>query len=229
MAAIGGLAILGGAALFGAWPMINVVETGRTPEYPDLQPRRYRADGSRVFDAALHAVNRLPRWTLISYEPESGEIRAEARTRMFGFVDDIRIRVAGQDGATVVSVRSASRIGRGDFGQNARNIRTFFDELDRQMEWESGHESTLSTHGRLSMGLVKLAEPTDVGELAFIKSLLDGNGIAYVVHNEHVSSLYPGVPFLTCSVMVEEAEVRRAETLLSKLTLRELEEGPRPA
>jgi hypothetical protein len=79
------------------------------------------------------------------------------------------------------------------------------------------------------MALVKLAEPTDIGELALIKSLLDGNGIAYVVHNEHVSSLYPGVPFLTCSVMVEEAEAQRAETLLSKLALPDRGEGLRPA
>ena len=45
--------------LLRAWPLINVVETGRTPEYPDVLPRRYRADPDRVFDAALHAINRL--------------------------------------------------------------------------------------------------------------------------------------------------------------------------
>src|SRR5581483_11865778 len=140
MAAIVGVAILVLVMLLGTWPMINVAETGRTPEYPDLQPRRYEAAGARVFDAAMHAVNRLPRWTLISYEPESGEIRAEAKTPVFRFVDDVWIRVAGRDGAIVVSVRSASRIGRGDFGQNARNIRAFLDELDRQMERDAGHE-----------------------------------------------------------------------------------------
>ena len=67
------------------------------------------------------------------------------------------------------------------------------------------------------MGLIKLTEPRDMGELALIKSLLDGNGITYVVHNEHVSSLYPGVPLLMCTVMVDETELQRAETLLSKL------------
>lgn len=67
------------------------------------------------------------------------------------------------------------------------------------------------------MELVKLTEPKDIGELALIKSLLDGNGIAYVVHNEHVSSLYPGVLLLMCTVMVDETELQRAETLLSRL------------
>jgi len=74
------------------------------------------------------------------------------------------------------------------------------------------------------MGMVKLTEPRDIGELALIKSLLDGNGIAYVVHNEHVSSLYPGVPLLMCTVMVDETELQRAETLLSRLMSPDSEE-----
>ncbi len=46
------------------------------------------------------------------------------------------------------------------------------------------------------MAMVKLIEPQDVGELALIKSLLDGNGIAYFVQNEHLGSLLPGCPSL---------------------------------
>jgi len=132
------LAVAGFSILVG-WPLINVVETGRTPEYPDILPRRYEAEVEQVFDAALHAVNQLPRWALVSYQPESGEIRAEARTRLFRFVDDVHIRVVSEGNAAVVLVRSASRIGRGDFGQNARNIRVLFEEIDRQMRMSAGH------------------------------------------------------------------------------------------
>ena len=70
-----------------AWPLINVVETGRTPEYPDITPRVYRVSTDRVFDAALHAVHWLPRWSLVSSRPETGEIRVEAKTLMLRFVD----------------------------------------------------------------------------------------------------------------------------------------------
>lgn len=114
------------------WPAINVVETGRTPEYPDIVPRRYAVGKDRAFDAALHAVSRLPRWSLVSYRPDTGEILAEARSKVFRFVDDVVIRVEGQGETTLVQVKSSSRIGRGDFGQNARNIRAFWEELDRQ-------------------------------------------------------------------------------------------------
>ncbi|MGH7232060.1 MAG: DUF1499 domain-containing protein [Nitrospiraceae bacterium] len=132
-----GLALLGvigcSAMLLRNWPLINVVETGHTPEYPDVIPRLYQATEDRVFDAALHAVNRLPRWSVVRYNETKGEVQAEARTLALRFVDDVMIHIAEQGGATTVHVKSASRVGRGDFGQNARNIRAFFAELDTQM------------------------------------------------------------------------------------------------
>jgi hypothetical protein len=67
--------------------------------------------------------------------------------------------------------------------------------------------------------LVHLTHAQDIGELALIKSLLEGNGIPYVVHHEHVSSLYPGVLPLESRVLVEEADRARADTLLSRLRL----------
>lgn len=69
------------------------------------------------------------------------------------------------------------------------------------------------------MAMVMLREAADMGELALIRSLLDGSGIPYVIHHEHVGSLYPGVPFLSGRVMVDEAQRERAEVLLSRLDL----------
>ena len=69
------------------------------------------------------------------------------------------------------------------------------------------------------MRLVHLMDVHDVGELAMIKSLLDGNRIPYVIHDEHVSSLYPGVPFLVSRIMVDDSHRGRAITLLSRLRL----------
>lgn len=69
------------------------------------------------------------------------------------------------------------------------------------------------------MGMVVLRQAGDMGELAMIKSLLEGSGIPYVVHHEHVGSLYPGVPFLGSRVMVDETVRDRAEELLSRLHL----------
>ena len=69
------------------------------------------------------------------------------------------------------------------------------------------------------MSMIRLTEPQSLGELAIVKSLLDGNGIPYVVHHEHVSSLYPGIPFLSSRVMINPVDLSRAELLLSRLRL----------
>ncbi len=131
---VGVAALLGSLGLLRAWPIINVVETGKTPEYPDIVPRIYQAEVDRVFDAVLHAVQRLPRWSLVAYQPETGEVRAQATSRLFKFKDDVLIRIAHGEGGVAVNVRSASRVGRGDFGQNARNVRAFFEALEQEMQ-----------------------------------------------------------------------------------------------
>jgi hypothetical protein len=69
------------------------------------------------------------------------------------------------------------------------------------------------------MPMIRLTEPQSMGELAMITSLLEGSGIAFIVHNEHMSSLYPGLPLLNSCVMVDECDQRRAEVLLSRLRL----------
>jgi hypothetical protein len=70
------------------------------------------------------------------------------------------------------------------------------------------------------MAMVKLIEPYDEGDLALIKSLLEGSDIPYFVQNEHFGSLYPGLalPFNARVVMVDESDLGRAETLLEELT-----------
>ncbi|HXX73719.1 MAG TPA: DUF2007 domain-containing protein [Nitrospiraceae bacterium] len=69
------------------------------------------------------------------------------------------------------------------------------------------------------MSMIRLTEPHSLGELAIVKSLLESNGIPYIVHHEHVSSLYPGIPFLGTMVMVDPVDLSRAELLLSRLRL----------
>jgi putative signal transducing protein len=69
------------------------------------------------------------------------------------------------------------------------------------------------------MPMIRLTEPQSMGELAMITSLLEGSGIPYVVQNEHMSSLYPGLPILNSSVMVDERDQVNAEMLLSRLRL----------
>jgi len=116
------------------WPVINVVETGVTREYPDVLPLYYSADPQRVFQESKASVEALERFDTIEADIATREIKAEATTRVFGFVDDVTITIEPvTEFVTRVNVRSASRVGKGDFGQNARNIRRFFTELDSRL------------------------------------------------------------------------------------------------
>lgn len=130
------LVLVGGAVYaVAAWPHLNDVETGRTPEYSDLQVKTYIAGADRVAKAAEEVISRLPRWTLVGSGkgPGGRSIQAVHETRVFHFKDDVTIHVEREGDRTRVSVRSRSRIGKWDFGQNARNIRELLRELDREV------------------------------------------------------------------------------------------------
>ena len=129
------LVAAGAAVALTRWPLINDVETGRTPEYPDLRVQRFTAAEERVTRAARAAVAALPGWEVVGSGrgPGGAEVQAVASTRVLRFKDDVTVRIRRKEGLTEVAVRSRSRVGKGDFGQNARNIRAFQAELERQM------------------------------------------------------------------------------------------------
>ena len=118
-----------------SWPRLREVETGKTPEYPDLRVRDYSSAENVVAKAAKAAVERLPRWSLgaSGSGPRGTEIQAVASAPLLPVKSDVTIRIHRDGGKTRVSVRSKSRMGPLDFGQNARNIRDFLAELDRAM------------------------------------------------------------------------------------------------
>jgi len=68
------------------------------------------------FSKVRRAVESMPGVTVIEEKPDY--LYAEYRTRLLGFVDDVEFLQA--DG--VIHVRSASRLGRRDFGVNRRRI-----------------------------------------------------------------------------------------------------------
>jgi uncharacterized protein (DUF1499 family) len=118
------IAVVAGAWAAFAWPHVSDVETGRTPEYAELKPQRFAAPEAQVARATREAIESLPRFTLVGSAsgPEGTVLQAIALTRLFRFKDDVTVRIRREDDKSVVWIRSHSRIGKWDFGQNARNI-----------------------------------------------------------------------------------------------------------
>ncbi len=129
-----GAVLVAGWALT-AWPRLNDVETGRTPEYPDLQPRQLSASPAKVERALRACLAELPRWKLVGSGsgPGGTELYAVHTTPVWRFDDDVYVRLRAEAGGTRVSVRSKSRVGKYDFGQNARNIRELLQALEARL------------------------------------------------------------------------------------------------
>lgn len=66
--------------------------------------------------------------------PEAATLQAVALTTLFGFADDVVLRLVAENGGTRVDMRSASRKGEHDLGQNARRVRAFFADLDLALQ-----------------------------------------------------------------------------------------------
>jgi len=96
--------------------------------YPDLAPLILTVAPDRAYALALELV-RDKGWEIVADEPKDSRIEAVDRSFLYGFKDEIIIRIAASDGGARVDLRSRSRIGRIDRGANARRIRAFLAAL----------------------------------------------------------------------------------------------------
>ncbi len=102
--------------------------------YPDIGPIIVKAPPERVF-AASKVVLQAMGMEIIDAEPIQGRIEATDRSLLFGFEDDVVVRIVpGADGTTKVDVRSKSRVGRSDLGINAGRVREFGAALRRKLQ-----------------------------------------------------------------------------------------------
>ena len=97
--------------------------------YPDIKTLIIDGSIEKTVQLAESVLNDM-NLELVSVDIESGRIEAVATSFLFGFKDDMVIRVTETDGAQVkIDVRSKSRVGRSDLGQNAKRIRRFMEGL----------------------------------------------------------------------------------------------------
>ncbi len=115
------------------WPRINDVRTGETPEYPDIQPQILRGTNTgAAFDAVLRTAESMG-WEIREADRDRGIIEAVATVPFFRFRDDVTITITADGSSAVVNMRSRSRVGKSDLGENARRIRRFQAALTAQL------------------------------------------------------------------------------------------------
>lgn len=104
--------------------------------YPDIKPLPINRPAGETFSAVREAVQQL-NWDIVAEQPPAGQgtgkIEATDRSKLFGFVDDVVIRVADLGGQTRIDVRSSSRHGVHDLGRNADRVRELFSEVKTRL------------------------------------------------------------------------------------------------
>ncbi len=109
----------------------NIAETSPSAEEPRLRTRFYALSRETVWTTVQQLAASQPGWTVVHTDAAEGELKAESRTRLLKFVDDVTIRVRPASGQRIsVDMHSRSRLGKADFGTNARRIGAFLAALD---------------------------------------------------------------------------------------------------
>lgn len=70
-------------------------------------------------------------WKVVSVDPAAGSLEATDTISLFRFKDDIviRARAAENGAASIIDMRSVSRVGVHDIGANAKRVRQFLSDL----------------------------------------------------------------------------------------------------
>ena len=100
--------------------------------YPDIVTLVVAADKDKVF-AAAEAALRAMKLKVVDMNAAEGRIEATHTSMLYGFTDDVVVRVVADGAGSKVDVRSKSRVGRSDVGQNAKRIRAFLRELQAKL------------------------------------------------------------------------------------------------
>lgn len=92
-----------------------------------IAPIPFKGSAADAMAAARRAVQSMERTTMVAEAPNY--LYAECRSRLLGYVDDLELYF--DEHAGVFHVRSASRLGRRDFGVNRKRVEALRERMER--------------------------------------------------------------------------------------------------
>lgn len=107
---------------------IATIAVQQQAAYPRVQTLSSDRSAGDSFDRALEVLKGMG-LEIVNADHEAGRIEAVATTFWFGFKDDLVVRVRENGAASIVDVRSVSRVGLSDLGVNAKRIEEFSDRF----------------------------------------------------------------------------------------------------
>lgn len=110
----------------GTYLTTHVAQTDPDPVYPELRTPALTMDLPAARNALITAMHGLG-WHDVQVDDDV--VRAVVRTPLLGFRDDVTVRLEPTEIGVLLHGRSASRVGKGDFGANARHLLQLFEAL----------------------------------------------------------------------------------------------------
>jgi uncharacterized protein (DUF1499 family) len=113
----------------------NEASTSEAATDPSLRPIEFSGRAEQLAKHVEQAVTELPRWQLLDQrtEGDTTELHLTRTTPLFGFMDDIRVTIQPHADSVRLTAHSKSRLGKGDLGQNPRNLKELLGEVRRQI------------------------------------------------------------------------------------------------
>lgn len=125
-------------ALLAFWasrfPMTNIAQTSPNSHDAQLRTRFYDAPAKDVMLAVQNIVPQLKtygrRWQLSATTEQGDKTTLHCQVPVLVFTDDLVVSLQETQGRTRLDVRSQSRVGKGDFGENKRHVQQLLRHLD---------------------------------------------------------------------------------------------------
>jgi len=107
----------------------NVAETSATASDERMRPLATTASFEEIEQATRQIADDSSAWEFEAVEPAEKAIRLVHVSGLLRFRDDVKLRVESSPDALLIHIHSQSRIGKGDLGQNPRNVRDIRERL----------------------------------------------------------------------------------------------------
>lgn len=116
----------------------NVAETSPDGGAKQIASRYYKSD---LVSAAKNVEEIIPtlstwggNWKLIENKIEGNSATIKAEVPVLFFTDDLTVTIATQENSesVKVDVRSSSRVGKSDFGENRRHVVQILEAIDKK-------------------------------------------------------------------------------------------------
>lgn len=103
--------------------------------YTDLHSRTYSLTPEILARQVTLAISQVGLSSQGGMQSADGILQLEATetSLLFGFVDDLVVRIKPVEGGSVLDIRSMSRQGKSDLGQNAKRIRRLLAALEENL------------------------------------------------------------------------------------------------